>query len=187
MGETMTLRITIGCDPGNSGALAILADGEPAGFVDIPTMQRATKGNEVNCFELIALLRGQLLRFNGAHFFAVLERVNAMPTDDGSGKRYRIGGTTLFNFGESYGVLKCALAAAGIHYVLVQPMTWKKHFGLRSKKDGGTKDDARVLALNRYPMLAKELARKKDGGRADALLIGRWGWETEQHAQQAAA
>lgn len=181
----MTLRLTIGCDPGQSGALAVLADGLPIQFIDMPVYPRwYGKGEEVDVHKLPALLRGVLQQHQGAHVMAVLEAVSAMPKQ---------GGTSAFHFGESLGALKGALGALGITFVNVRPPEWKKHFGLiRTKEEreadpNGYKDLARVMAIERFPAIAPQLARKKDGGRADALMIGRWGWETEQYAQQAAA
>jgi len=174
----MTFRVTIGCDPGQSGALALLADGQPAGFIDMPTMPRTTTGNEINAPELAALLRGIFSAHRGAHVLAIVESVHAMPN----------GGTaSAFKFGESFGVLKGVLGSLGIGFKLVQPEKWKKHFRIhRSKEERAAmgqaayKDLSRTVAIQRFPQLAAELARKKDGGRADALLMAIWAAETEQ-------
>jgi len=58
----------------------------------------------------------------------------------------------------------------GIPLDLVAPATWKRHFHLL----GTAKDAARVLALARFPSAGRSLSRKKDSGRADALLIALW-------------
>ncbi|MEG3193572.1 hypothetical protein SNE32_15145, partial [Lysobacter sp. D1-1-M9] len=63
----MTLRLTLGCDPGQTGCVALLADGEPAGFIDMPTMPRAAGGHEVNAASLAAQLRDALQAHPGAH------------------------------------------------------------------------------------------------------------------------
>lgn len=47
---------------------------------------------------------------------------------------------------------------------------WKRRFGLI----GQDKDAARLLAIQRFPATAFQLQRKKDNGRADALLIALW-------------
>ncbi len=174
----MTLRLTIGCDPGQTGALALLADGEPGGFIDMPTIPRTTTGNEINAPELAALLRGVIDVHNGAHIFAIVESVHAMPN----------GGTaSAFKFGESFGVLKGVLGALGIGFRLVQPEKWKKHFRIHRSKDdrnamgeSAYKDLSRTLVIQRFPKVSGELARKKDGGRSDALLMALWAHETEQ-------
>lgn len=172
----MTNRLILGVDPGNSGAIALLADGAPAGFIDMPTVPRETKGNEINAKALCAALRGALQHHPGAFVLAVLERVNAMPSIGKGGERSSMGTSSAFNFGESFGVVKCALASQGISYCLVQPATWKRDLGLRGKD----KEAGRALAISLYESAAHDLRRVKDQGRADALLIAHWGYITEQ-------
>lgn len=168
----MTLRLIIGCDPGQTGCLALLADGEPAGFIDMPTMPRKAGGFEVNGAALAAKLRGAMHQHQGAAILAVVEQVGSMP---------RQGLASTFRFGQSDGVLRGVVAALGISYVEVHPVKWKNHFGLK----GQDKDAARTLAIRRFPSVAEELARKKDCGRADALLIALWAANTEAHARAA--
>jgi len=174
----MTLRLVLGCDPGQSGAIAVLADGEPTGFIDMPTMPRKAGGHEVNAASLAAQLRGILQQHRGAHVMAVLELVNAMPPKV-RGRSQGI--SSAFRFGQSDGILRGVLAALGIGYITVSPVKWKNHYGLT----GQDKDAARTLAIRRFPSVADRLARKKDGGRADALLIALWAHGTEQHARAA--
>lgn len=181
----MTFRLTLGIDPGQTGALAVIADGQPAGFVDMPTMPRTTTGNEINAAQLAALVRGLMLAHHGAHVLAIVESVHSMPS---------MSAPSVFKFGESFGVLKGVLGSLGIGYRLVQPEKWKKHFRIHRTKEereamgqAAYKDLSRTVAIQRFPQLAGDLARKKDGGRADALLMALWAAETEQAVQQAAA
>jgi crossover junction endodeoxyribonuclease RuvC len=168
----VTLRLIIGCDPGQSGCLALLADGEPAGFIDMPTMPRAAGGNEVNAAALAAQLRGLMHKHTGAYLLAVVEQVSAMPGQ---------GVTSMFRFGQSDGVLRGVLGALGVPHIEVHPTKWKNHFGLK----GQPKDAARTLAIRRFPAIAEQLARKKDCGRADSLLLALWAANTEAHAKAA--
>ena len=180
----MTFRVTLGCDPGNSGAIAVIADGEPVSFIDIPSKPRKTSGFQVDCPELAARIRGVMQLHSGAHFTAVVEEVNAMPSAGGENgePRRRMGSSTSFKFGQSYGALQGVLGALGVETIDAFPASWKRHHGLHGQKKGGQKDDSRLLAIERFPNLALLLARKKDAGRADALLIGLWAQETEQVA-----
>jgi crossover junction endodeoxyribonuclease RuvC len=75
----------------------------------------------------------------------------------------------MFSFGVSYGVVQGVLASLFIPYILVRPAEWKKRAGLI----GAEKDKARTIAQQLYPQA--ELARKRDVGRADAILIARHG------------
>ena len=66
-----------------------------------------------------------------------------------------------------------ALQARGLDVRVVGPAAWKKDVGLYGR--AFTKDDSRARALLLYPTLEAELRRKKDHGRAEALLIAAWG------------
>lgn len=174
----MTFRVMLGIDPGQTGAIAIVCDGEPSGFIDMPLMDRKTVGQEINTAKLASDLREVRRNYPDAKFMAIVEDVHSMP---------KMSISAMFKFGESFGALKGVLGALGIGYRLVQPQKWKKHFGLI--RNGETpeakrayKDQSRTLAIQRYPNASEHLARKKDGGRADALLMAIWAQETEQAA-----
>jgi crossover junction endodeoxyribonuclease RuvC len=146
----------IGIDPGLSGAIAFLDDNlELIKVVDMPIMMIRKGKNQVNAAALAGLLKGLPVSA-----VAYLEQVSAMPGQGVSG---------MFSFGTSYGIVQGVLAALGIPVVLVRPQAWKARAGLK----GSEKDMARTLAIRLYP--AAELSRKKDIGRADAILIARYG------------
>jgi crossover junction endodeoxyribonuclease RuvC len=168
----MTLRVTLGFDPGNSGALAVLHDGVPAAFHDMPTMERKG-GRDVDPFALAAVLRGVIHSSPGAHVHAVVERV-AMRSYNSRGSDQQAG--------IGVGTIRGVLGALGIRWTDVYAQTWKRHHGLL----GTSKDAARIYATRKWPHIAHSLSRKRDNGRADAALIGAWAWETEQHTEQAA-
>ena len=171
----MTLRITFGVDPGVTGAIAVLADGEPVAFIDMPTYPRPSgRGREVDPYNLADRFRDVLRRNHGAHAFACLEEIAMRPENSRGSDQ---------STGVNLGIIKGVLGALGISWSQVRPQTWKKWADLI----GTEKDAARLLAQRRYPNHTGALARKKDQGRADALLIARWAWETEQHAEPAFA
>jgi hypothetical protein len=93
---------------------------------------------------------------------AVVERVSAFPGQ---------GVSSAFRFGQGYGILLGVLAAAGVEIVDVAPGLWKRHFHLDSNKER-----ARALAIKRFPFV--DLSRKKDAGKAEALLMALWLKET---------
>jgi crossover junction endodeoxyribonuclease RuvC len=168
----MTNRLVLGVDPGQTGAIAVLADGDVEGFIDMPTLPRRAGGFQVNAAELAASLRGVLQRFSGAYVLAVLEQVSAMPKQ---------GGASGFRFGQSDGMVRGVLGALRIPIIEVPPQMWKRHLRLT----GCNKDAARTLAVQRFPAAAPSLTRKKDIGRADALLIALWAELTEQVSRAA--
>lgn len=167
----MTLRLTFGIDPGLSGAVAALVDGEPGPILDMPTVMHGD-WNEVDGRALAAWLRGVRQQHPGAYVSACMEKVSARPDD---------GGTSAFRFGESSGKVKAVLEAMGIPYARVVPASWKKRFGLIK----APKDASRQLALVRFPRAAEQLTLKKHDGRAEALLIALW-HESTTHGARAA-
>lgn len=164
----MTTRLTFGIDPGLSGAIATLIDGEPGPVLDMPTMD-VGQGSEVDARAVAIFIREQRAAHPGAHVSAAMERIHARPMRDKSGTPTE-GGKARHSLAEGYGQLKATIRVLGIPLDLVAPATWKRHFHLL----GTAKDAARVLALARFPSAGRSLSRKKDSGRADALLIALW-------------
>jgi len=162
----VTLRLTYGIDPGQTGALAVLADGCFDRFIDMPTIPRPAGGNQINAVELATQVREVRANHPGAAEVAILEQVHAMKGQGVSG---------MFRFGEGYGVIQGVFGTLGIAIVLVHPSKWKRTFQLT----GQDKDVARTVATQRLPAAASLLTRKKDIGRADAALLAIWGELTE--------
>jgi crossover junction endodeoxyribonuclease RuvC len=154
----------IGIDPGVTGAIAFLEDKT---FIlcavhDMPTMLLGQSKQQVNEAELVKIINFQLSFPHTIILAVYLERVSAMPGQ---------GVTGMFNFGMSYGSVKGVVAALGLPLMLVSPAVWKRKAGILHND----KDAARVMAQHLYPEAS--LGRKKDVGRADAILIARYGGE----------
>ena len=153
-------KITIGFDPGQTGAIAAYDGERIVGLVDMPTMTRLHgKGSQVDTYQLATALIDLCA---GREATAVLEAVSAMPGQ---------GVTSTFHFGESVGVVLGVLGALQMPIRMVTPAKWKKAAGLL----GRDKDAARTLAIQQHPEIADQLTRKKDVGRADAVCIARFG------------
>lgn len=163
----MTMRLVLGIDPGQTGCIAILADGMAGGFIDMPLIARKAGGHQIDPYTLAARVRQAFSRHEGAYMLAVCEQVSAMPKQ---------GGSSMFRFGQSDGIARGVIGALGIPMIEVHPSVWKKQQGLI----GSEKDVARSVAIQRFPDVADHMQRKKDIGRADALLIALWAWQTEQ-------
>ena len=95
----------------------------------------------------------------------VIEQVAAMPGQ---------GVTSMFNFGQSFGVLKGICAAMQIPMYFVRPAKWKKYFNLINSE----KDASRTKAIEIFPHFSAQLSRKKDSNKADAILISSFFYET---------
>jgi len=154
----------IGIDPGLSGAIAILQDNKVLSIFDIPVMSEGKKNKrQLNSALLVSLLRENI--DNNEEVAVVVEQVNAMPGQ---------GVTSMFNFGQTFGAIKGICAALELPIFFVRPSKWKKHFDLINS----SKDSSRTKAIEMYPKLSKQLAKKKDVNKSDAILIARFYSET---------
>lgn len=151
------MTVFIGIDPGISGAIAFVSTGPIGGLMgvhDMPVMKLG-KSSRVNASALTKLLSSYV----HVQCHAVIERVSAMPKQ---------GVVSVFTFGHSAGILEGVVPALGIPYELVTPHVWKKHFNLI----GAGKEASRAKAIQLYP--GAPLERKKDVGRAEAILLARY-------------
>ncbi len=85
------------------------------------------------------------------------------------------GVTSMFNFGQSFGVIKGVCSALSLPIYFVRPTKWKKHFNLIKTN----KDASRTRVIEIYPGISSKLARKKDSNKADAILIARYFNDTQ--------
>ena len=154
----------IGIDPGLSGAIAILENNKVLEIYDIPVMSEGKKNKrQLNSALLVSLLKENIQ--NNEEVSVVVEQVNAMPGQ---------GVTSMFNFGQTFGAIKGICAALNLPIFFVRPSKWKKHFELINS----SKDSSRTKAIEMYPKLSNQLAKKKDVNKSDAILIARFFSET---------
>ena len=154
----------IGIDPGLSGAIAVLENNNVLNIFDIPVMSEGKKNKrQLNSALLVNLLRENIIK--DEEVAVVVEQVNAMPGQ---------GVTSMFNFGQTFGAIKGICAALEFPIYFVRPSKWKKHFELINS----SKDSSRTKAIEMYPKLSNQLAKKKDVNKSDAILIARYFSET---------
>ncbi len=154
----------IGIDPGLSGAIAILENNQVINIFEIPVMSEGKKNKrQLNSALLVSLLRENINK--SEEVAVVVEQVNAMPGQ---------GVTSMFNFGQTFGAIKGICAALDLPIFFVRPSKWKKHFELINS----SKDSSRTKAIEMYPKLSNQLAKKKDVNKSDAILIARFFSET---------
>jgi len=153
--------IIIGIDPGIGGAVAAVdGRGNLLWVEDMPIRDAGKKSRKANEIDGSALAR--LLRLHVADIrCAVVEEVHAMPGQ---------GVSSMMSLGDSRGCIRGVLEALGISVERVEPQRWKKSYGLI----GAEKDGSRACAIRLYPS-CPDLARKKDHGRAEAILLARFG------------
>jgi len=158
--------IIFGIDPGISGAISILENKKVIEVFDMPTMIDGKKNKrQVNGSQVTNIIKERLN--DGKEIIVVVEHVNAMPGQ---------GVTSMFNFGQSFGVLKGICSAMQLSMYFVRPAKWKKYFNLINSE----KDASRTKAIQIFPYISAQLSRKKDANKADAILIASFFYETYQ-------
>ena len=154
----------IGIDPGLSGAIAVLENNKVLSIFDMPVMPEGKKNKrQLNSAQLVKLLKDNILK--NEEVLVVVEQVNAMPGQ---------GVTSMFNFGQSFGILKGICSAMQLPMYFVRPAKWKKYFNLINSE----KDASRTKAIEVFPYFSSQLLRKKDSNKADAILIASFYYET---------
>jgi len=157
--------IIIGIDPGINGAISVIENKKILEVYDTPTMIDGKKNKrQINSAQVTNIIKERLNNDNKV--VVVVEQVNAMPGQ---------GVTSMFNFGQSFGVIKGICAALSLPIYFVRPSKWKKHFNLIKTN----KDASRTKVIEVYPEISSKLHRKKDSNRADAILIALYFSDTQ--------
>ena len=157
-------RKTIGIDPGLTGALALIVDDECIRVIDMPTMEKTHgRGKEVNPYVLADQIMGLIADSGGTErdVTVCIERVSAMPGQ---------GVTSMFSFGHSAGVIDGVCGGLSLSTAYVTPARWKRSLGIA----GRPKSTSITVATRLYPEVSDMLRRRKDIGRADAILIAHY-------------
>ena len=156
--------IIIGIDPGISGAISILENKKVIEVYETPTMIDGKKNKkQVNGAEITNIINKEIESEKDVK--VVIEHVSAMPGQ---------GVTSMFNFGQSFGVLKGICAALKLPVHFIRPVKWKKHFNLINTE----KDASRTKVIEAFPYISSKISKKKDANKADAILIARFFYET---------
>ena len=154
----------IGIDPGLSGAIAVLENNKVLNLFDMPVMSEGKKNKrQLNSAHLVNLIKENINL--DEEVSVVVEQVNAMPGQ---------GVTSMFNFGQSFGILKGICSAMHLPVYYVRPAKWKKYFNFINSE----KDASRTRAIEIFPYFSSQLSKKKDSNKADAILIASFYYET---------
>ena len=159
--------LIIGIDPGISGSICFFKDGKIIEVIEMPVMTEGKKNKkQVNGAQIY---NDFLKNINGNddEISVVIEQVSAMPGQ---------GVTSMFNFGQSFGILKGICSAMQLPMFFVRPAKWKKYFNLINSQ----KDASRTRAIEIFPYFSTKLSKKKDSNKADAILISSFYYETHK-------
>ena len=158
--------LIIGIDPGISGSICFLDNGKILDVIEMPIMTDGKKNKkQVNGSQVYNEVSKKIKQFEKNQIRVVIEHVSAMPGQ---------GVTSMFNFGQSFGILKGICSAMQLPMYFVRPAKWKKYFNLLNSE----KDASRTRAIEIFPYFSSQLSRKKDSNKADAILIASFYHET---------
>ena len=158
--------LIIGIDPGISGSICFFQDGKIIDVIEMPTMTEGKKNKrQVNGSQIYNEISMRINKAQNQDIRVIIEQVSAMPGQ---------GVTSMFNFGQSFGILKGMCAAMQLPMYFVWPAKWKKYFNLINSE----KDASRTRAIEIFPFFSSQLSKKKDSNKADAILIASFYYET---------
>ena len=158
--------LIIGIDPGISGSICFFQDGRIIDVIEMPNMSEGKKNKkQVNGSQIYNEILDRIKKIDKKNIKVVIEQVSAMPGQ---------GVTSMFNFGQSFGILKGICSAMQLPMYFVRPAKWKKYFNLINSE----KDASRTRAIEIFPYFSSQLSRKKDSNKADAILIASFYYET---------
>ena len=160
--------LIIGIDPGISGSICFFEDGKILEVIEMPVMTEGKKNKkQVNGAQIYNEFLKKINKKKDDEVRVVIEQVSAMPGQ---------GVTSMFNFGQSFGILKGICSAMRLPMFFVRPAKWKKYFNLINSQ----KDASRTRAIEIFPYFSTQLSKKKDSNKADAILIASFYYETHQ-------
>ena len=158
--------LIIGIDPGISGSICFFEDGKILDVVEMPTMIEGKKNKrQVNGSQVYNEISKRIKKIDKKDIRVIIEQVSAMPGQ---------GVTSMFNFGQSFGILKGICSAMQLPMYFIRPAKWKKYFNLINSE----KDASRTKAIEIFPYYSSNLSKKKDSNKADAILIASYYYET---------
>ena len=155
------MSFIIGVDPGAAGAIAIIeSTGKLVHVFDMPSVE-VIVGGKAKRRVSPEMLAAELRLYADQGAVAYVEQVGAMPGQ---------GVSSMFAFGQAFGIVLGVMAGLAIPTQTVTPGKWKKDMKLN-----GGKDAARAKSAQVWPAHAGEFKRVKDDGKAEAGLIALWG------------
>ena len=139
--------LIIGMDPGISGAICFFENGEVKEIIDMPNMADGKKNKrQINGPQVYNEISSRIKNTPKKEIVVVIEQVSAMPGQ---------GVTSMFNFGQSFGVLKGICSAMQLSMHFIRPAKWKKYFGLIKTE----KDASRTKVIEIFPYISSQLSR----------------------------
>ena len=137
--------LIIGIDPGISGSICFFEDGKILEVIEMPVMTEGKKNKkQVNGAQIYNEFLKRINKKKDDEVRVVIEQVSAMPGQ---------GVTSMFNFGQSFGILKGICSAMQLPMFFIRPAKWKKYFNLINSQ----KDASRTRAIEIFPYFSTKL------------------------------
>ena len=141
--------LIIGIDPGISGSICFFENGKIIDVIEMPTMTEGKKNKkQVNGSQIYNEILKRINIDGKQDIRVIIEHVTAMPGQ---------GVTSMFNFGQSFGILKGICSAMQLPMYFVRPAKWKKYFNLLNSE----KDASRTRAIEIFPYFSRQLSKKR--------------------------
>ena len=141
--------LIIAIDPGISGSICFFKDGKILEVIEMPTMTEGKKNKkQVNGAQIYNEISAKINGIEKHNIRVIIEQVSAMPGQ---------GVTSMFNFGQSFGILKGICSAMQLPMFFIRPAKWKKYFSLINSE----KDASRTKAIEMFPYFSSQLSKKK--------------------------
>ena len=141
--------LIIGIDPGISGSICFFENGKIIDVIEMPTMTEGKKNKkQVNGSQIYNEILKRINIDRKQDIRVIIEHVTAMPGQ---------GVTSMFNFGQSFGILKGICSALQLPMYFVRPAKWKKYFNLLNSE----KDASRTRAIEIFPYFSTQLSKKR--------------------------
>ena len=137
----------IGVDPGQKGGIAFLSGGNVQAYPMPPTVA-----------QIVDLIRSK----SESGCTLAVERSQPMPGQ---------GVTSVFTYGQHYGIFEAISACWMMAYISIRPVEWKKAMGLNSDKTCSIIEAERLFPSVE---LIPPRCRKPSDGIAEALLIAEY-------------
>ncbi len=157
------VKKVIGIDPGLNGGIAFISN--LCSINSVIDMPQIADESEIDSREIAMFIKQNMPDV------VYIEKAQAMPQQ---------GVVGVFNYGKGYGKIIAACEIIGCAIKFVRPAIWKKHFSLSRDKI-----ESVALAQQLFPNFEYETARGRMlDGRAEALLIAKYGLEMETKNDQ---
>ena len=141
--------LIIGIDPGISGSICFFENGKILEVIEMPTMTDGKKNKkQVNGSQIYNEISKRIVKIDKNEIRVIIEQVSAMPGQ---------GVTSMFNFGQSFGILKGICSGMQLSMYFVRPTRWKKYFNLINSE----KDASRTKAIEIFPYFSSQLSKKR--------------------------